>query len=215
MFVFKKVFSYLVLSSLLSFSFFTFSHGSVCDVSITDDGFIPSPATIGLGDTVSWTNNGSSPHTTTSLKGLWDSDTLFPGQSFSFVFDNNGSFPYCCALSLGMIGTINVKTTDVNNETENAECLLKFNLFQNYPNPFNPITQINFNLPKESHVKLEIYNLIGQKVATIVDRQLLAGKHHVEWNGANSRGKFVPSGIYFYRIQVGEFEEVKKMVILK
>jgi hypothetical protein len=86
----------------------------------------------------------------------------------------------------------------------------EFSLEQNTPNPFNPITEISFALPFAANVKLDIYNIMGQKVATLIDRSMDAGYHTVTWN-ANS----VASGMYFYRLQAGSFAETKKMLLLK
>jgi hypothetical protein len=86
----------------------------------------------------------------------------------------------------------------------------QFSLEQNRPNPFNPITEISFALPKASNVKLEIFNIRGQKVANLVDGQLDAGYHTVIWDGTG-----VASGIYFYRITTDEFKASKKMLLLK
>jgi hypothetical protein len=80
----------------------------------------------------------------------------------------------------------------------------------NYPNPFNPITEINFSLPVASHVKLEIFNIVGQQVETLTDKYLEAGYHTVTWDGSQA-----PSGVYFYRIQAGDSVESKKMILLK
>jgi hypothetical protein len=80
----------------------------------------------------------------------------------------------------------------------------------NYPNPFNPVTEINFSLPSACDVKLEIYNTMGQKVATIVDGFMEAGQHTVPWDA----GSF-SSGVYFYRLTAGNFVETKKMLLLK
>lgn len=90
-----------------------------------------------------------------------------------------------------------------------------FSLAQNYPNPFNPKTMIRFGLPKDSWVKLEVYNILGQKVKTLVDERLTAGLKEVEWDGKDTRGSEVASGIYFYRIKADDFSDVKKMVMLK
>jgi predicted outer membrane repeat protein len=85
-----------------------------------------------------------------------------------------------------------------------------FALFQNYPNPFNPITTIKFNLPVQENVKIEIFNLLGQKVMTLVDKNYQAGQHKIEFNGEQ-----IASGVYFYRIEAGHHNSVKKMTILK
>lgn len=98
-----------------------------------------------------------------------------------------------------------------------AENLLptEFTLRQNAPNPFNPITDIAFDLPAPSQVKLEVLNVLGQHVTTLFDGYKEAGYHSVTWNGTDARGSAVASGIYFYRIQAGADHAVKKMMMLK
>jgi hypothetical protein len=91
----------------------------------------------------------------------------------------------------------------------------KYALAQNYPNPFNPTTNISYALKEKSHVNLSVYNLLGQKVITLVNADLGPGLHSVEWNGTNSSGNQVNSGIYFYKIDTGAFVATKKMVLLK
>jgi hypothetical protein len=91
----------------------------------------------------------------------------------------------------------------------------EFNLSQNYPNPFNPTTTISYALPTNSYVKLSIYNILGQKVKTLVDGEEQAGFKNVIWEGKNDRGEEVGSGIYFYRIQTGSFTKTAKMSLLK
>jgi len=83
-------------------------------------------------------------------------------------------------------------------------------LIGNFPNPFNPTTEISFSLPAASHVKLEVYNVMGQKVATLVDGQLEAGEHIVPWDGSDAA-----SGVYLYRLQADNFVDAKKMILLK
>ena len=85
----------------------------------------------------------------------------------------------------------------------------------NYPNPFNPETKIVFNLPEECNVKLEIYNIKGQKVKTLLDCYMSPGRSEMIWNGKDGNGKLVSSGIYFYKLKAGDYREVKKMVLLK
>ena len=91
----------------------------------------------------------------------------------------------------------------------------EFSLQQNYPNPFNPTTQINFDLPTKSKVSILIYNVLGQKIKTLVDEQLDAGKYFEEWDGTNDAGMKVSSGIYFYKMQADNFVQTKKMMLLK
>ncbi len=86
----------------------------------------------------------------------------------------------------------------------------RFALRQNYPNPFNALTVISYDLPYMSHVTIDVYNILGGKIETLVDAQQPAGNHQVVWN-ANDRA----SGVYFYRIQTGEFTETRKMLLLK
>jgi flagellar hook assembly protein FlgD len=90
-----------------------------------------------------------------------------------------------------------------------------FDLYQNYPNPFNPATKIRFSLPASSHVKLDVYDIKGRKVATLVDGYRAAGNHTVIWEGRDSAGNLVASGIYFYRIEAGDLTGTKKMLLLK
>jgi lysophospholipase L1-like esterase len=90
-----------------------------------------------------------------------------------------------------------------------------FVLEQNYPNPFNPTTHIRYALPRASQVTLAIYNSLGQEVRRLVDRRQSAGYHLVMWDGRDERGKPVPSGIYHYRLQAGDFVTTKKMVMAK
>ena len=85
-----------------------------------------------------------------------------------------------------------------------------FHLFQNRPNPFNPNTTISWHLPVSSQVELNVYNILGEKVATLVSEKKVAGYHLIEWDASNFAG-----GIYYYQIKAGEFRDVKKMLLIK
>jgi hypothetical protein len=91
----------------------------------------------------------------------------------------------------------------------------QYALLQNYPNPFNPTTNIRFALPRESYVTLIIYNVLGQKVRTLVDNVRAAGIYDVSWDGRDAGGNSVGSGMYFYRLESGQGAIVKKMLMLK
>jgi hypothetical protein len=86
----------------------------------------------------------------------------------------------------------------------------EYRLDQNYPNPFNPNTKIRFGLPKAGVVTVELYNILGQRVVTILNEHKIAGYHVIDFNASH-----LPSGIYFYRINSSNFNDVKKMVLLK
>jgi hypothetical protein len=90
-----------------------------------------------------------------------------------------------------------------------------FSLAQNYPNPFNPETHIVYTLPKAEKVQLEIYNTLGQKVATVVNEKQVAGKHEVIWNGKTNSGTQAASGIYFYKLVAEDFTKVRKMMLIR
>lgn len=90
-----------------------------------------------------------------------------------------------------------------------------YELIGNFPNPFNPSTEIRFALPKADAVRLRIYNIHGQLVATIHEGPLEAGYHSAIWNGKNQQGRMVSSGLYFYRLETSSFNTIKKMTLLK
>jgi len=97
----------------------------------------------------------------------------------------------------------------------------KFHLAQNYPNPFNPSTTIHYEIPEprqtgnEIPVRLNIYNLRGQLVRTLVDENKGSGAYEVEWDGTDDRGETVSSGVFLYRITVGDHVSTRKMTIIK
>jgi hypothetical protein len=119
-----------------------------------------------------------------------------------FLF-NSGPYPCDCTPGSPRI-------TD-----EDASLPERFALKQNHPNPFNPSTTISFNLPVEDRVRLEIYNIAGQKVKILLDETRQAGSHSIVWDGRDESGNPAASGIYFYRLETTDFTESKKMVLLK
>ncbi len=91
----------------------------------------------------------------------------------------------------------------------------EFALSQNYPNPFNPATEINFSLPENAHVKIEIFNVLGQRVRTLVDAHMDAGYQSIVWDGTDRSGRSVSSGVYLYRMQAADKTFTRKMLMLK
>jgi hypothetical protein len=91
----------------------------------------------------------------------------------------------------------------------------RFAVAQNYPNPFNPVTEIRYELPRGSEVSLSVYNLLGQKVRTLVSGYQSAGRYNAEWSGDNDNGIPVGSGVYIYRFEAGDYQRTLKMILMK
>jgi hypothetical protein len=141
-----------------------------------------------------------------------DGDTLRKNDKISFV---QGVFTFSFGtykISLRKISDFGT-VTGVNDNPPSYP--LSFNLEQNFPNPFNPETRIYFTVPTNSHVKIVIYNSLGQIVRRLVDENYSAGQQIVNWDGRNDFGQVVPSGIYFYRMKAGDYMALKKMMMLK
>ena len=122
-------------------------------------------------------------------------------ETVNFISDNNignGFKPY--------IFTGSAQTFNENKIPDS------YYLFQNYPNPFNLETRINFKLPETSNVSLKI---IGQEIKILLDEMVSLGNHSVKWDGTNDRGAKMISGVYIYKIRMGNYTDVKKMILLK
>ena len=91
----------------------------------------------------------------------------------------------------------------------------EFSLGQNYPNPFNPITQMEYSLPQSSKVVISVYNVLGQEIKTLVNKEQDYGYHSVSWDGTDRLGKSVASGVYFTQMRSDGFSQSKKMLLLK
>lgn len=91
----------------------------------------------------------------------------------------------------------------------------EFSLKQNYPNPFNPVTVIGFDIPKETRVKIVIYDILGCEVRTLVDKEMVPGRYSIIWDGTNNAGKLVPSGVYIYRFISRDYRSTKKMILMR
>ncbi|MBL7994544.1 VCBS repeat-containing protein [bacterium] len=96
-----------------------------------------------------------------------------------------------------------------------SELPREFSLHQNYPNPFNPTTRIAFDVAQSGNVKIKVYNVLGQEVATVVNRYYETGRYDIEWNGRDDLGRQLSSGVYIYRLESGRVSRVKKMLLVK
>jgi len=159
---------------------------------------------------------------------IGDSPTTAPGimitrytntgsyHSFTYLHDPSSGNPgwYYISADEGSIWLYLIRayatfTTDVG-EQEVELMPRSISLSQNYPNPFNPGTKIKFSLPQSGSATLKIYNMLGQEVATLVDGELVAGPHEIDW-----RPSGLPSGVYSYRLQAGDHSESKQLLLLK
>lgn len=140
--------------------------------------------------------------------------TWIADQPISIGIDNSGNL-YISGRILRFLNTdedvsIIKYASTVGIQQVSAEIPQKFSLEQNYPNPFNPVTNIKFSIPKAGIVKLVVFDAAGRQVSELVNQQLEAGSYNYDLNAAG-----LSSGVYFYRIQSGEFNEVKKMMLVK
>ena len=130
-----------------------------------------------------------------------------------------GRIPYQPDICSEISGKIVVASEEEKGEEEEKETREKlhedFLLLQNYPNPFNPETIIKYSLRQPEHVKLTVYNALGQKVRTLVDQPQEAGEKMIIWDGKDDRGEEVSSGVYLFRLRAGDFEATKRMVLVR
>ncbi|MCP4725916.1 MAG: T9SS type A sorting domain-containing protein [bacterium] len=122
--------------------------------------------------------------------------------------DNKGGFDE----ETFYITVLKEDVTSVNNERIQIPIDFKLN---NYPNPFNPSTNIEYTVPVISNVHMEIYNILGQKIRTLVSRDLPAGKYKTQWNGLSDSGINVGSGIYICRLRAGSYTSTKKLMLIR
>jgi FlgD Ig-like domain len=136
--------------------------------------------------------------------------TKNPDHSLMYVYNEGTEIKSMEPEISGLVVALNGGAT-----TPESALPTKFALKQNAPNPFNPTTMVSYDLPKPANVRLEIFNVLGQRVKTLVDGYQEAGSKSVMWDGTDRSGSSVASGIYFYRIQAGENTATMKMMMLK
>ena len=149
---------------------------------------------------------------------IYEGTTTADG-SGNFQWNGTPTGPFVTATATDTAGNTSQfsQPMNVTSVAETTESIIpkEFSLSQNYPNPFNPETVIRYTVPKEARVTLRIINILGQEIATLVDRKQRPGIYSVTWDGRGRRGASVTSGVYFYRIEAGEFAAVRKMLFVK
>jgi len=163
-------------------------------------------------DGINWIKSSGNPVLSPGGTTDWDSAmiaipvVISENDSFRMWYGGNDRFKFRTGYAISPDTTA---YTGLNAEL-NPFIPRNFQLYQNYPNPFNPNTTIQFDLPRETHTTVHIYNALGEKVRTLVDQSLPAGKYRYYWMSEN-----MASGIYFYTIQTEHYKSVKKMILLK
>ena len=144
----------------------------------------------------------------TAENSYYDAFTILePGTTYHWKVR---AFSYYNGFDWSDVWEFNTISRGNNKPTEENQLPKNYSLHQNYPNPFNPVTKIRYELPKESYVKLSIFDITGKEVDVLADGILSAGYHDVFWNAANTG-----SGVYFYRLESGSYKETKKMIVVK
>jgi hypothetical protein len=172
-----------------------------------------------LGDTGIEGSGGNSIYSPEAYCEVWCEETLHPvmaescwwGTAFPDSSRFRGEVDYLPCLDHDPFGEVGVE------DDPEKGLPTEFALSQNYPNPFNPTTAISYQLPgvKPHHTTLQIYNILGQVVRTLVDEEQVSGYYSVRWDGRDGLGKGVSSGVYFCRLKAGEFVKTRKMVVLR
>ena len=100
-------------------------------------------------------------------------------------------------------------------QIDDIQVPLEFSLGQNFPNPFNPITTIRYAIPKDSFVKITIYDVLGNVIKNLLQKHQSSGFKTISWDVTDDKGKTIPAGIYIYSIEAGGFLQTRKMILLK
>ncbi|MFH1700106.1 MAG: FlgD immunoglobulin-like domain containing protein [Candidatus Zixiibacteriota bacterium] len=151
-----------------------------------------------------------------TLNGL---NNLETGYYAALAFDNGTTIYPSDGIELILANEIKSARLVIGNkgylEDEEVSLPLRYALNQNYPNPFNPVTSIMFTIPEAGHVQLNVHNILGQLVKTLINSEMEKGEYTITWDGKDENGMAVASGIYFYRISANEFTHSRKMILLK
>lgn len=191
----------LLFSLVLTFSI---SLAAVRTVNIVGLNFVPETLSAYIGDTIRWINADSRIHTTTSgangvSNGIWNSGNMAQNDSFRFVFNSLGNYPYFCIphYAMGMTGLIMVNASDIKEVNLPAKPMLSVQVF---PNPFHGYTIIDYQIAVLSKVEMRIFDAVGKPIKTLVRGILPAGWYRVSWDGTYDNNQPVQNGLYFYRI---------------
>jgi hypothetical protein len=149
--------------------------------------------------------------------GDWSTNITTPSSLENYLNDGDRYVQYRVMLESTdpglspVLWDVAISWTDLGIEEDgNLAALSAIQLQPNYPNPFHPITTIAFNLPKACDVTLDIFNILGEEVATLYSGQMLPGHHSFEWDASD-----LPGGVYVYRLEAGDYVQTRKMILLR
>jgi hypothetical protein len=138
---------------------------------------------------------------------VWNNGAWAPAMTDITMYYNNGK----SRLTIPQASVVDIQyTSSIAALTAEKSMVKQFSLSQNYPNPFNPTTTISYFLPRDTRVKLAIYDVLGTEVKVLENQDKTAGNYHVEFDASG-----MPTGVYFYRLEAGEFTAVKKLLLIK
>ena len=179
------------------------------DVTVQNFSFSPQTLTITVGDIVKWTNISGTHNVRANDNSFFSGPAAPAIWEFTHTFTNSGNFPYYCEphLGNGMTGTIIVQNPV---SVEDEFVVDQFELEQNYPNPFNPSTRISYSVPTSTFVSLKVFDIIGNEVATLVNKEQPAGYYQVDFDASKLTG-----GVYFYQLTADNFVDTRKMMLIK
>ena len=169
-------------------------------------------------DFVQWGGGGNGRESVAVSKGIWTQGAFVSpvaqGHSIEYDGDGNDVSDWADAAT----PTLGAENSNVTSVKDPAGIPENFSLEQNFPNPFNPSTIIHYTIPQSANLintRLEIFNVLGQKVRTLINSRQSAGAHSVQWDGRDDAGKLLVSGVFIYRLKMGNFVDMKKMLLVK
>ncbi len=178
------------------------------------------PSSSNMEDFVQWGSSLGSGgrESVASAKGIWTVGTFVNGVAQGHSIEYGGIGIGASAWADAATPTLGAENSNVTSVEDPAGIPENFSLEQNFPNPFNPSTVINYTIPQSAtliNTRLEIFNLMGQKVRTLVNTKQSSGTYTVTWNGTNDTEELLATGLYVYRLQAAEFVDMKKMLFMK
>ena len=188
------------------------SFAGIHTITFTCCAYTPNSLSVSVGDTIQWTGDFAfHPLSSTAVPTGAQTWHVASGTFFQYKVSLEGTYNYACDIhgGTGMTGSFTATVTDITERGETGQ-LIKFKLGLNYPNPFNPTTDIRYQIADGGFVSLKIFDVLGREVSTLVNEVKYPGTYTVNWD-ANG----LPGGVYFYRLQAGDFMQARKLILTR